>query len=134
MPQLSLDSCVWFGEQSLLISAVFPVAPCVAGCDQLRADLGTNSDELLTLCRGERREVGYDKFDLVAEKVIEERVPGTSRRVFIDQDIELIWIIRTDKVLQRSFKIVVEMKPAKKRSRFRDFKGMAVDNIDNDRS
>lgn len=86
------------------------------------------------MCRGERREVGYNKFDLVAKKAIEECVPGTSRRVFVDQDIELIWIIRTDEVFQVSFKIVVEVKPTKKRSRFRDFKRMAVDDINNDRS
>jgi len=134
VPQLSLVLRLCFGERSLLLSAVFPVAACIAGSDQLRADLGTNSDELLALCRREGCEVRYNKLDLFTKQVIEERVPGASRRFFIDQNTELIRIIRTDESLQFSFKIVVEVKPAKERSRFRDFKGVAIYDVDNDRS
>jgi len=50
----------------------------------LRADLGTNSDELLALCRRERSEVGYNKLDLFTKQVIEESVPSASRGFFID--------------------------------------------------
>jgi len=81
---MSLDSSLCFGERYLLFSAVFPVASCVAGSDQLRADLRTNSDELLALCRRERREVRYNKLDLFTKQVIEERAPFASRRFFID--------------------------------------------------
>jgi hypothetical protein len=108
------------------------VAARIAGGDQVGANLGADTDELLALGRRQWRQMGDHNSNLIVQKAGQQAVPALAAGERIGDDSDFTGTEDPKQGLELFVEGVISMDPLESMGFPREVQRVSLDNVDND--